>query len=348
MDRQAAPEFSVVIPTYDRPRLLERCLHGLVETLSPAGGFEVIVVDDGGPEPLDPLEDAFAGQLDLRLYRQRNQGPAAARNLGVRVARGRWVAFLDDDCIPEPEWLRGFASALDDGLYAGAGGLMVSRPDDSTFSIASNLLVAYLCDYFDSVDHAQFFPTANLVVEREAFLALGGFDESFRLAAAEDRDLCDRWNEHGLAIRVAVDAVVHHSPKLSLGGFVRQHFNYGRGACHLHEARRRRGVAAPRVEPFRFYSGLLLSPLRFHTERSPLVMVPLMLITQVANAAGYYAERAGALGRRRAAPSPAADSPVRLSRPVRAEHEAPTSAPPSPPHRPRPESGPTTADARVG
>lgn len=312
-----------------------------METLPPAGGFEVIVVDDGSPEPLDLLPGVFGDLLDLRVYRQRNVGPAAARNFGVGVARGRWIAFLDDDCVPEPEWLKGFASVLEDGLCAGAGGLMVSRPDDSTFSIASNLLVAYLCDYYDSVDHVQFFPTANLAVEREAFLALGGFDESFRLAAAEDRDLCDRWSEHGLAIGVAVDAVVHHSPRLSLGGFVRQHFNYGRGACHLHDARRRRGVAAPRVEPLRFYSKLVFSPLRFHTERSPLVMVPLMLLTQVANAAGYYAERARRyVTRGRTLPPSSAAKPPTAARTAHEAH-----APALPRSRPEPAE---SVDARVG
>ena len=94
-----APTFSIVIPTFARSALLRRCLDGMTRLEATAFLFEVIVVDDGGPEPLDSLIASYADRLDLRLIRQSRAGPAAARNAGVALARGRFLAFIDDDCV---------------------------------------------------------------------------------------------------------------------------------------------------------------------------------------------------------------------------------------------------------
>ena len=93
-------ETSIVIPTRNRPHAVERCLDALAAQTLPPGSFEVIVVDDGG-EPslaLDPTR--WASKFELKVIRQNNTGPAGARNRGVAVARGEFLAFTDDDCLP--------------------------------------------------------------------------------------------------------------------------------------------------------------------------------------------------------------------------------------------------------
>ena len=98
------PLVTVVIPTYGRPRQLKACLAALAEQTL-AEPWEVVVVDDGSPQTLDSVGPAWSGRLDLRVIRQDNAGPAAARNRGVQEARGTFIAFTDDDCLPEPQWL---------------------------------------------------------------------------------------------------------------------------------------------------------------------------------------------------------------------------------------------------
>jgi glycosyltransferase involved in cell wall biosynthesis len=296
------PAFSVVIPTYGRPGLVQRCLGALAAIDPPDGGFEVIIIDDGSPERIEPVVSSFEDRLDVRVYRQRNAGPATARNVGVRKANGIHVAFLDDDCLPEVGWLRELEAKARNEPTCAAGGRMVSAPTDSIYSIASNLLIAYLYDYYNASEGARFFATANLMCPRQAFLDFGGFDESFRIAAAEDRDFCDRWVEAGLPLRSVGDAVVHHAPRLGFRRFLRQHFNYGRGANHLHAARSRRGLSRPRLEPLRFYWRLLAAPGHDGLGRNRLALCSLMLITQIAYLFGYLSEKIVGQSARRTGP----------------------------------------------
>ncbi len=74
----------------------------------PADQFEVIVIDDGSSMPID----AWSGDSRVRVIRQDNKGPAAARNAGIASARGAFLAFTDDDCVPEPGWLAALVEAL--------------------------------------------------------------------------------------------------------------------------------------------------------------------------------------------------------------------------------------------
>lgn len=97
--------FSLIIPTYARPKQLGNCLESLTQLIAPRSGFEIIIVDDGNPESLEPVVAPFREKLNLRLLRQENGGPAKARNTGAAAARGRHLAFTDDDCRPEPNWL---------------------------------------------------------------------------------------------------------------------------------------------------------------------------------------------------------------------------------------------------
>ncbi len=109
------PNFSIVIPTVDRRSELARCLAAIERLDYPREAYEVIVVDDGGREPVDQT------RTGVQVIRQPNAGPAAARNRGATAARGRWVAFTDDDCEPAADWLRELKRPLTGGAVAVAG-----------------------------------------------------------------------------------------------------------------------------------------------------------------------------------------------------------------------------------
>ena len=101
-----APDVSVVIPTFNRIDTLPEVLEALARQEG-APSFEVIVVDDGSTDDTaDWLAERPHDDLSLRALRQENRGPAAARNAGVAIARGEWVAFLGDDTVPAAGWLR--------------------------------------------------------------------------------------------------------------------------------------------------------------------------------------------------------------------------------------------------
>jgi glycosyltransferase involved in cell wall biosynthesis len=291
--KTTAPDYSIIVPTYRRREPLARCLNAIESLEYPRDRFELLVVDDGSPTPPADLVAALDPTLDARLICAKHGGPAAARNTAARLARGRHLVFTDDDCTPTPDWL----TAIDRWTVAihgpaAIGGHVVNILSDDVYAIASQGIVDYLYDYYGSRPaESRFFTTNNLVVPREEFLALGGFDEGFRLAAAEDRDLCERWGRHGMALQYAPDVIVRHAHSLGFVAFSRQHFHYGRGAFDLHRSRARRGQRSLRLEPVRFYYGLVTYPLRQSHGGRGTVLALLHFWSQVAYAAGYFFER---------------------------------------------------------
>jgi GT2 family glycosyltransferase len=286
------PTFSVIVPTYQRPGALARCLDALGAQTLDRECFEVIVLDDGSREPPRAILQRAAAACDVRLIEQANAGPAAARNAGARAARGAYVVFTDDDCRPDPGWLRAIDEMAAHHPGCAIGGRVVNALGDGLYSSASQLLIEFLYEYFNVDDSgARFFITSNLALPTETFHRIGGFDVSFPLAAAEDRDLCDRWREAGLAMVYCDDAIVHHEHALALRSFCRQHFNYGRGAYHLHRARARRGEQPLRVEPPHFYTRLVGYPFRRHDPAHAAALSALMALSQGVYVSGYVAER---------------------------------------------------------
>lgn len=283
------PDVSVIIPTFQRPGPLTACLDALARQDHPGERFEVILVDDGGDLP-----DAFArrGDLPLTILHQTNAGPAAARNAGAARARGAILAFTDDDCRPAPDWLRRLVEPVRADPSAMVGGRTVNILPEDRYAAASQLLVDYLYEYYSAGrDGPQFFTSNNIAVNAARFRALGGFDTGFPRAAGEDRELCDRWRHAGGTLRYVPAAIVQHAHHLSLRGFWRQHFGYGTGAARFHSSRAGRRQDRVELEPISFYGRLVAYPLRRERLLRAAPLVALMALSQVANAAGYFAER---------------------------------------------------------
>jgi glycosyltransferase involved in cell wall biosynthesis len=285
-------EYSIIIPTYRRRASLVRCVEAIQALDFPRDRFELLVVDDGSPTPPADLVESLDLSLAAQLVCAPHRGPAAARNAGARLARGHHLVFTDDDCAPRPGWLRAIDRAVASSPAPIAiGGHTVNILADNLFATASQDIVDFLYDYYGESAPHRFFTSNNLVVSRAEFMEMGGFDEQFHLAAAEDRDLCERWLAAGREMRYAADAVVDHAHALDIVRFHRQHFNYGRGAFDLHRSRARRGNASLRLEPVRFYFGLITYPLRRSRGWRALPLAMLHASSQVAYAAGYFFER---------------------------------------------------------
>ena len=280
------PAVSVVVPTYDRPARLARCLEALAAQRPPPGGFEVVVVDDGSPAPASGA--GVEGRLDLRVLRQANAGPAVARNAGAAATRGALLAFTDDDCFPEPGWLCALARAADADPAALLIGRTVNALPRNPFAEASQLLISYLYEYYGPESGRVILVASNnMALSAAAFREMGGFDETFGLAAGEDRDLSARWHEDGRPARFVADATVRHAHEMGAGGFWRQHLHYGRGAVHFHTLRAGRGIEQAGPEPLRFYTDLLAFPLRRSRRPRAWLHAGLLGVAQVANALGY-------------------------------------------------------------
>lgn len=291
MKNQLTPIFSIIIPTYNRPQRLATCLNALAQLKYAAENFEVIVVDDGSQVSLEPAIASFQDKLDLTVITQTNSGPAKARNVGAAAAKGQFLVFTDDDCTPDADWLTFIAEQLAAAPDCLVGGQTINVLTQNLCSTASQLLIDYLYHYYNSSSsQAHFFTSNNLALSAKLFHQMGGFNANFPLAAGEDRELCDRWSESGYSMIYTPEAIVYHAHQLTLCGFWRQHFNYGRGAYYFHESRFTRGANQITVEPVTFYLDLLKYPLTQKQVSSRSFITALFLVSQVANAAGFFKE----------------------------------------------------------
>jgi len=311
---------TVVVPTHGRPASIVACLEALAAQRFDEP-WEVVVVDDGSPEP---VAEAIAGRapgLDVRVVRQPNAGPAAARNRGVAEALGRFVAFTDDDCRPAPDWLARLVTAARERPGTLVGGTTVNGLPDDLFATASQSIVDLVYDHFNAApDDAYFLASNNCLCERERFLAVGGFDGTFPRAGAEDREFCDRWRASGWPIAWTRDAKVEHRHAQTLRRFLDLHLRYGRGAYRYQTLRRRRG------------SGTMREDLGFH--RSLVRVVPRFLAS--VPGLGRRAGLLGALGLWQAANAlgfglewldERAATSARVAEPPRTSEPAPSSPP---------------------
>jgi cellulose synthase/poly-beta-1,6-N-acetylglucosamine synthase-like glycosyltransferase len=287
----AARLISVLIPAHGRPTQLAACLDALAAQDLPAAEFEIIICDDGSPAPLrDALASQLAGMppaLRVSIVRQAQRGPAAARNNAARHATGRVLAFTDDDCLPARDWLASLVARLDRDPHVLVGGDVENALPDNLCSAATQMIVSFISECHERRGSAvRFFTTSNLAVPAAGFLQLGGFSESFPLAAGEDYDFCARWQERGMRAVYAREVRIRHAHPLSLRSFVRQHFNYGRGSFLMRQRLAERRGERLRGEALRFYAGLIRYPLQ--RERLPrgLLCAGLVLLAQAATACG--------------------------------------------------------------
>lgn len=219
---------TVVIPTYNRRESLRRCLEGLLAC--DAGGLEVTirVVDDGSSDGSPELVRELAARAPERFrligHAQEHAGPGAARNLAIRASDTELILFLDDDCVPDPDWLQAMAHAEWESDVGAVGGRIIS-PESSN-------RVARYCRHLRfnefPVDDGpiRFINTANAAYRREVLLAIGLMEPSVS-GGGEAQDLAWRIVEHGRRLVYAPDAKVLHYHRESVEVLARTFWTRG-------------------------------------------------------------------------------------------------------------------------
>ncbi len=194
------PSLSIVIPTCARPLELGQCLDLLIPQVESSGDIEVIVCDDGPPDRTCAGVVSFC-EVARRIEGPR-KGPGANRNAGARAARGEWILFLDDDCLPDDGLVAAYRAAI-----AHEQAAVLYGPTRLTAPLASLLWEG------PSNPNGTQLISCNFAVRRDVFLSIGGFDESYPMAAFEDTDLEARLRLSGISIVFLPEAGVHHPPR---------------------------------------------------------------------------------------------------------------------------------------
>ena len=204
--------FSVVIPTYNRKPILEKCLKALeVQSLSQNSvvtDYEIVLVDDGSTdgtlEWLSTHKDDFP---HVRTFEQEHMGPAAARNLGVEKAKGDIIIFIDSDLVVTEVFLQAHASALTEGKNKlGNDRFFTYGAVINTANFENPTSEPYkLTDY-----SAAFFATGNVAIPKHWLEKAGLFDTGFQLYGWEDLELGVRLKNLGLQLIKCPKAVGYH------------------------------------------------------------------------------------------------------------------------------------------
>lgn len=215
---QSTPLFSVVIPTYGPAVYLDQVLRGLA--IQTEKNFETIIVDNNGilthagrnlPRPSQPF----------RIVHEPQNGLSYARNAGIANSHGRYLAFLDDDGVPDREWLANLAVGMDRYQALMAGGtveLVLPREEPVWFSRGLRLLLSEL--FYDGKDipdigEDRYIVGANMCIAREAFHRAGTFSHSFdrtanSLRSSGELEFGKRLQRQGEHISFIAKALVRH------------------------------------------------------------------------------------------------------------------------------------------
>jgi len=279
------PLFSIVVPTFHRPRSLARLLAAIQQLEFPLDRLEVIVVDDSGTDNLEPIVSPFRQSFPILLLRTPHTGPAPARQFGIDSARGRYLACTDDDCLPAPDWLKRLDAGFAECPECAIGGPAINGLPENPFSSTTQIVFDYVTSHWNRAE-VSYLGTGNVTYPARQFHDVGGLDRTWNLWGGEDRDLCRRWLAAGRRFRFDPGVRVYHYHPLNLRTFLGQHFRYGRGASRLYRQ--------SAMQPPGFYRGLITAGFRGDGHHSGLVTGGLLLLAQAATFCGFLYERLSA------------------------------------------------------
>lgn len=190
------PAATILIPTRNRPDDLRKCLRLLLDQLPQ--DFEILVCDDSSNDLTKQLVATDFPSV-TRVEGPR-VGPGANRNAGAKATRGKWIVFLDDDCLPQPGMLQAYVAAMAGGDDVLAGPAL--RSDLMKDSL--------LWEAPRSASETELLPpSCNFAIPREVFLRSGGFDERYRVSF-EDMEFFARLRQSGRKLRYVPAAAVEH------------------------------------------------------------------------------------------------------------------------------------------
>ncbi len=229
-------EVSVVVAVRNGAATIGATVESLLAVRYPRPALEILVVDNGSTDETVGLLNAMGDRI--RVLHESRRGAAAARNRGIRAARGRMIAFTDADAVVEPEWLGAILAQLNDPTVGIVGGRILSiEPCNRIERFGERI---HNQQAAIEVEKLPYVMTGNWASRRDVLLEVGLFDES--LLRGQDVDLAWRIREAGYRLVYEPAAIVRHRNERTIPGLVREGFVHG-----LHGARLLEKSGQPRA-----------------------------------------------------------------------------------------------------
>jgi GT2 family glycosyltransferase len=213
---------SLIIITLNRAALLQRTLQGLARQTRPID--EIIVIDNGPTRDTEQVVSAFTA----RYVAEPRRGYGHARNRGLAEASGALIYFLDDDCVPEPDWADVLWTVLDSGAADLASGSRIPGQPGLAARLEYLSTDGPVLSPALTAGPARHLSTSNLILRREVVAKTGCFDAT--LAMCEDRDFTTRARKLGFRLRFEPKARVTHYPAIHrISEYLAKMRHYGTG-----------------------------------------------------------------------------------------------------------------------
>ncbi len=227
------PIVSIVIPVRDQPEDIIECLQSLRNLDYPGDRFEVIVLDDGSQAEVSQ----GVTTPDVMVIRQdESRGASVCRNIGAEKARGKILAFLDADCIAPENWLKETIPFFKTATVGAVGGYVDGYYKDSYLDryeeVSSSLNMGKRLLLEGNTESNFYVPTANMLINRDAFMATGGFRSGMHLG--EDVDYCWRMRNLGYTLLYVPFGRVAHKHRNRLGKMLKRRSEYGTSEARLY------------------------------------------------------------------------------------------------------------------
>lgn len=228
------PTVSVIVPVYNDPDGVRTTLESLVDQSVPRTSYEIVVVDNDSTDETRSVVRSFASQFDhVRLEIEADvRGSYAARNRGIRAAKGSILAFVDADMSVDPDWLRRAVFAMDatDAEYLACAVHLYAPGETERLAGKYNRLTDLQIGRF--VRRMRFAPTCSLLVRRSLLNDLGPFDPRFR--SSGDLEFGHRVDDAGRTLYYAPQVLMYHPARTTVRSLVRKSYRIGRGKLELH------------------------------------------------------------------------------------------------------------------
>lgn len=217
--------FSIVIPVFNNPSDLSNCLASIARLRVPEGGVEVIVVDNNSTDDTAGIARSFGATV---LVERDFQSSYAARNRGIRAARGEFIAFTDSDCIVDEHWLTEIEAAAQDGVGCLAGEILSASPATLIERFSDEIGLLRQRGPLSGWHFKPYAQTANAVYRRRVFDEIGLFDPSMQSGG----DAAIAWrmqDETAYTLKFVPSAIVYHHHRTSVPELWKQFRRYGTG-----------------------------------------------------------------------------------------------------------------------
>jgi len=228
------PTISIIVPAFNEEALIGECIRSLLNLDYPEQLLEIIVIDDAST---DRTKEILSGFSRIQVLSGGHQGPSAARNRALKLAKGEFVAFTDADCIVSPEWLKELMRGFESDSIAGVGGIQKPRQDASEMELVVDEvfnLLGFVANYSSKkpqlglIDHNA---SCNVIYRKSVLVQVGGFDEA--LWPGEDVELDYRITKAGYRLVQNPNVAVWHKRPANFPQLNAMVYKYGQAQAYL-------------------------------------------------------------------------------------------------------------------